>query len=72
MKIISIEPYDDLEMAKSKIKREVGTLNLRPLSPPLSLMGSHKILQLYSNSFDNIIKIDGPSIIIDKLYEYFL
>ena len=69
---ISIEKGDDLEKVISKIKRITMTLNYRPIDRGVKLTGNHKVLTLartYSQS--QYIKVDGPSFLIDKVFNYF-
>ena len=69
---ITIKNDEDLDAAKSKIKRELGTYNWVVWNKPSELTGNQKVLQLSSpNNATNIVKIDGPGFIIDKLFNFF-
>lgn len=73
LKYITIENYEDLAMAKSKLKRELRTLNWIALQSPHKMAGNHKVLQLSSKiNIEDVVKVDGPGFIIDELFEFFV
>jgi hypothetical protein len=67
---ITIQTGENEEQALSKIKRQVGHLNLSVWNRPIKLTGNFKVLELHSKG-NKLIKVDGPGFIIDKLFEYF-
>lgn len=73
MKYITIEKYESLGRARTKIKSYLGSLSFfYVLEAPQSLLGSSKILILRSRRNGEIAaKIDGPGFIIDELYKDF-
>ena len=72
LKYITIEPHEDLNGAKAKLKRELGHYNFLVLQLPHNLAGNYKVLQLScKGNIDNIVKVDGPGFIIDELFEFF-
>ena len=69
---ISIEKDDDLEKVISKIKRITMTLNYRPIDRGVKLTGNYKVLTLARTySQGQYIKVDGPSFLIDEVFNYF-
>lgn len=70
-KYISIESHENFDMAKSKIQREAGTLNLRVIQATYSLSGTKKVLTLHYDSY-SYIKVDGPGFLIDELEKFFI
>lgn len=69
-KYISIEPSENIEQVKEKIKREAGTLRLHVYDPPYKLSGNKKVLALYHDPH-SWIKVDGPGFMIDELVSFF-
>lgn len=70
-KYITIDPHENFAMAKSKIKREAGTLNLRVFYPSYNLSGNKRVLTLHYDA-NNYVKVDGPGFLIKELEQFFL
>lgn len=70
LKYITVLSNEDKDSALSKIKREIGHLNLSAWNKPIKLAGNFKILELQEKG-GRVVKIDGPGFIIDQLFDYF-
>lgn len=72
MKYLTVKPEDTPESILKSLDKEYGLNNLYPLGRPESLMGNAKILTLTTGINREKIKIDGPGLVIFRVYDKLL
>jgi len=67
-----VKPEDTPESILKKLDREYGIKNLYPVGSPESLMGNAKVLTLTTGMRRDTIKIDGPGLVVFRVYDKLL
>jgi hypothetical protein len=69
---LSIKENEDEYKFLNKLRKLVGHLEFIMFSKPTWLSGTYKVLTLhYKAKIKNVIKVEGPEFIIDKIYNKF-
>jgi hypothetical protein len=69
MTYLTVKPTDTAETVIRMLNSKYGLDNLYPMMAPVKLIGSAKVLTMRSLKRNEIIKLDGPGMIINRVYE---
>ena len=69
MTYITVRATDTAESVIQMLDSKYGLSNLYPMLAPIKLIGSAKVLTMRSLKRNEIIKMDGPGMIINRVYD---
>jgi hypothetical protein len=67
-----VKSEDTPESILKKLDSDYGLSNLYPVGRPESLMGNAKVLTLTTSMRGDTIKIDGPGLVVFRVYDELL
>ncbi len=68
----TVQPYEGVQAFLDRLRIDFRFTRMRITEPPVKLMGNSKILTMEAVGTGITVRVDGPGMVIDRLYNKIL